>query len=263
MKVILRDDDTCYFTKPQELEKAFGEVWNFAPVSLAVVPFVGKGLKSVVPKEYWRSNKLFPIGENKELVNFLKKLLREKKICIMLHGYSHQDYPKGPEFVAGENLYQKVKEGKEYLENLFETKITTFVPPHNTLSEKGWKAVVENGLNISGIHNFPHFARLKFPYYWPIFLKKCFFKPFTGYTYPYPIDFGTHKEVPYFSLSTKFPFKRNERAFKAVYKKNGVFCLATHYWSLINSQPLRETFNEFVQKIKKTPNVEFLTFNNI
>ena len=264
MKVILRDDDTCYFTKPQELERAFGKVWNFAPVSLAVVPFVGKGLKSVVPKEYWGSNKLFPIGENKELVNFLKNLLREKKICIMLHGYSHQDYPKGPEFVAGENLYQKVKEGKEYLENLFETKITTFVPPHNALSEKGWKAVVENGLNISGIHNFPHFARLKFPYYWPIFLKKCLFKPFTGYTYPYPIDFGEHKEIPYFSLSDNPSFlSKIKQALNAVYKKNGVFCLATHYWALIESQTAKKFFNETIKEVKKISDIKFSTFNEI
>ncbi|MCD6528137.1 DUF2194 domain-containing protein [bacterium] len=262
MKVILRDDDTCYFTKPEELKKAFGKIWDFAPISVAVVPFVGGSLKSVVPKEYWGTNKLFPIGENKELVKFLKKLLREKKICIMLHGYSHQDYPKGPEFVAGENLYQKVKEGKEYLENLFETKITTFVPPHNSLSEKGWKAIVENGLNISGIHNFPRFTRLKHPYYWPIFLKKCLFKPFTGYTYPYPIDFRNHKEIPYLSFSEGLSLYKVKKILDSVYKKNGIFCLATHYLTLQNKN-LRKKLEKIIKLASSHENVKFITFNEI
>lgn len=262
MKVILRDDDTCYFTKPQELERAFGKVWDFAPISLSVVPFVGEGLKSVVLKEYQESEKLFPIAENKELVSVLKKLLKEKKVCLMLHGYSHKDYPRGPEFVAGENLEQKVKQGKEYLENLFETKITTFVPPHNTLSEKGWKAVVGNGLNISGIHNFPYYSRLRHPSYWIPFLKKCWFKPLTGYTYPYAIKFGNHKEIPYFSLSDKFPFIRIKKALDAVYQKNGVFCLATHYWTLVKSQTTKKLFYEFIEEVKKLSEVEFLTIND-
>jgi len=263
MKFILRDDDTCYFTKPEELSKAFGNLWDTIPVSLAVVPFVGKGLKTVVPKNYWESNKIFPVGENKELVLFLKKLLKEKKICLMLHGYSHQDFPKGYEFVAGDNLYQKVKKGKEYLENIFETKITTFVPPHNAVSEKGWKAVIKNGLNISGIHNFPHFSRLKYPYYWPIFFKKCFFKPKTGYSYPYPIDFKDHKEIPYFSLSEKLSFEKIKKAFNAVYKKNGVFCLATHYTSLQEKNIYKGLLEKLLKEIKKKSDVKFITINEV
>jgi len=270
MKIILRDDDTCYFTKPEELERAFGKVWDFAPVSLALIPFIWSGLKPILsfenhPQE--KSEKFFPVGENKELVEFLRKLLKEKKICLMLHGYSHkyynhQYYIEGAEFVAGENLYQKVKEGKQYLEKLFETKITTFVPPSNVLSEEGWKAVTENGLNISGIPNFLHFSRLKHPDYWIPFLKKIWFKSQTGYTYPYPMNLGKHQEIPYLSLSEKSPFWKIKKALMAVYKKNGVFCLATHYWTLIRSQGSKKLFDEFIKETKKLPKTEFLTIND-
>ena len=37
MKIALRDDDTCFYTKPSELEEAF-EGLNI-PISLSVVPF--------------------------------------------------------------------------------------------------------------------------------------------------------------------------------------------------------------------------------
>lgn len=262
MKVILRDDDTCYFTKPEELEKAFGDIWDFAPISLAVTPFVGTVNKKVIPNNFVFEKNSYPIGENKELVAYLKKLLNERKISITLHGYNHDDIGKDPEFVAGKNLSEKVKEGKEYLEKLFDTKITTFVPPHNSFSKEGWEAVVKNRLNISGITNFRDFSRLKYPYYWKIFIKKCFFKPFTGYTYPYVIDFKDHKEIPYYSLSSRSPFKKPKKALKSVYKKNGVFCIATHYFSL-QKKSEKNLFNKLLKEIKSLPNIEFITFNDI
>ena len=261
MKVILRDDDICYFTRPEELEKAFGDIWETAPICLAVTPFIGKTQQNVIPGIKEGENRLYSISENKELVEYLKKLLQEKKISIILHGYSHDDIGEDPEFVAGKDLYEKVKKGKEELERTFNIKVTTFVPPHNAFSKEGWKAVVKNGLNISGITNFRDFSRLKSPYFWPIFLKKVFFKPFTNYTYPYVINFKDHKEIPYYSLSYKLPFSHIEKAIKAVNKKNGVFCMATHYFSLQEGYS-KKMLNKFVEESKKL-NAEFITFDNL
>ena len=39
MKVALRDDDTCYFTSPETLERVYHDVWDRVPVCLATVPF--------------------------------------------------------------------------------------------------------------------------------------------------------------------------------------------------------------------------------
>jgi hypothetical protein len=38
MKVTLRDDDTCFFTAPDELERVYHDVWDRLPVCLATVP---------------------------------------------------------------------------------------------------------------------------------------------------------------------------------------------------------------------------------
>ena len=71
-----------------------------------------------------------------------------------MHGYSHKDYKHGHEFEVGDNLYKKVKEGKKYLEGTFGVEIKTFVPPHNTLSKEGMKAIIANKLNILGSFSF-------------------------------------------------------------------------------------------------------------
>ena len=39
MKVAIRDDDTCYFTAPDALERVYDDVWDRVPVCLATVPF--------------------------------------------------------------------------------------------------------------------------------------------------------------------------------------------------------------------------------
>ena len=39
-KIGIRDDDTNFYTHPDELIFAYGEVWNECPVTLAVIPFI-------------------------------------------------------------------------------------------------------------------------------------------------------------------------------------------------------------------------------
>lgn len=39
VKRAIRDDDTNYFTQPEDLVKVYGKVWNKCPISLSVIPF--------------------------------------------------------------------------------------------------------------------------------------------------------------------------------------------------------------------------------
>jgi hypothetical protein len=39
MEFCIRDDDTSYFTTPDDLEEVYGSITDHGPVSLAVVPF--------------------------------------------------------------------------------------------------------------------------------------------------------------------------------------------------------------------------------
>jgi len=136
----IRDDDTNYFTKPQDLINNYGSVWDICPISLSVVPFHACTKSGAIPKKYWTGKDIFPIGDNKELVQFLKEMMENRKISIMLHGCFHKDNADGYEFDTGNDLSDKIKKGRDYLEKLFEVEIITFVPPHNTLSKKGLDA---------------------------------------------------------------------------------------------------------------------------
>lgn len=263
MKFILRDDDTCYFTKPEHLEKAFGHIWDTVPVSLAVIPFVGKGLPSILDQDTIESGELFPIGDNAELVTFLKKQIQKGHVEIMLHGYSHEDVGKRYEFEAADNLKEKVAKGKSYLEELFGVEITTFVPPHNAMSPEGLKAVQENNLNLYGIPHYRNFARLKDIKYWPAFIKKALYKLQHNYTYPDPIRINNHYELSYFSLTPSAKKENLERAFQAVRKDNGLFTLATHYIRLQDEGYVKNIFDSFIQSIMKDDTVEFTTPSNM
>ena len=160
MKFAIRDDDTNFFTKPKELEHIFNRIWNRCPISLAVVPFHSCTKTNQIPKKYWSGNKLFPIDKNNQLIKFLKQKIKEEKIDILLHGYNHKIETNGFEFELIKEPYNKIMEGKNYLEELFDVKISVFVPPNNSISSKSVKALRKAKLNISGIPSvqFPKIA---------------------------------------------------------------------------------------------------------
>lgn len=247
MKFAIRDDDICYSTKPEELEKVYGKIWGKIPVSLSVIPF----------------HKKSPIGDNKKLVSFLKKKIKENKISIMLHGYSHKDNPRGHEFEIGKDLYRKVKEGKRHLEQLFDVDITTFVPPHNALSRKGLRAVVRNKLNIIGVSSFRLTRRdFGFGNIVPYLRMKSFSLRY-GRIYPYVLDFGNHKEANFHSLNPPVKYRYLKKELDFVHKVNGVFILSTHYWEILKHKQLNKDLKLIINQIKKLDNIKTLTVNGI
>jgi hypothetical protein len=268
MKLAIRDDDTCYFTKPEQLEMVYGKIWDKIPVSLSVVPFHACTKSGSVPKQYWSGNKIFPIGENEELVRFLKKKIREGKVSIMLHGYSHKDDENGYEFVAGDTLHSKVREGKEYLEELFEVEIKTFVPPHNSLSKEGAKAVIDNGLNILGSSPTP-FNR---PFDIKVFtylLKRIHFvrtngKDDVGVVYPFVMTFESHCEFLCNSLIPSTMLEDLIYNLELAQGYNGDFCLNTHYWEFFESENMRKDLNDFLRYANGTTiKIKFIEANKL
>src|SRR5262249_3554953 len=104
MKIALRDDDTCYFTSPQELERVYADVWDRVPVCLAVVPFAVGYQRAGIPEHEWHSGRRFPLEENPQLVDWLRQRIAEHRITVALHGYTHEDFPSGFEFQAAPDL---------------------------------------------------------------------------------------------------------------------------------------------------------------
>lgn len=263
MNFAIRDDDTNYFTKPQDLLKTYSEIWDKCPISLAVVPFHACTKSGPIPQEYWRGTAIFPIAKNTELVAFLREKITENRISIMLHGYSHKDHRDGYEFETGKDLSQKVKKGKEYLEQIFGVKVKTFVPPHNTLSKEGLNAVTRNGLNITNVPSFRFSKRaFKLGNIAP-WLKIRYFGIRHKNYYPYVIDFDHHKEVVSHPLTPIVNLEQLKSDFDFSHKMNGDFLLATHYWELLKTENLRKTFERFWQYVGQKELIEFCNVDSL
>ena len=80
MKVALRDDDTCYFTAPETLERVYHDVWDRLPVCLATVPFAIGYERKGIPREHWHSGESFPLERNAPLVSFLKDAMARGRV---------------------------------------------------------------------------------------------------------------------------------------------------------------------------------------
>jgi len=271
MLIAIRDDDTCYFTRPEQLESVYEEYWDICPITLSVIPFIdvrheAKPPVVLVPSEYQGQAKQYPIGENKELMSFLRNLLSQGRIGISLHGYSHRKENGKPEFVSSKNLHKKVVKGKEYLEKLFDHKITTFVPSNNSLSRMGAKAVIDAGMDILIAYGFYPWER---PLNYPIL--KCFSKLLGHYSkyrrrYPYPgvLDCGTHKEHACVVLGRRSTFKQLKDSFHFLRDRGANMCIATHYTTLYFMPEIRSIFNQFMDYIlNHKKRIQFVTANEL
>lgn len=90
MKFAIRDDDTSFFTKPDDLRRAYSFIENEI-VSLSIVPFtVTKHKDKVYPYGPSLIEGKYAIGKYEELVSYLRQEVQNRKYDILLHGSTHQ-----------------------------------------------------------------------------------------------------------------------------------------------------------------------------
>jgi Uncharacterized protein conserved in bacteria (DUF2334) len=228
----IRDDDTNFFTQPEELERAYGRITERGPVSLAVIPFCRAGDNKAVPEDMRGRGSIHPLDENVPLVEYLRKNLAAGRFEIMLHGY-HHDEPNGrPEFANGDDLYRKVLHGRRYLEDLLATKIRVFVPPHNAIGRCGLRAVAEAGLHLGGAAGIRGGWPLLSPASWTLWWQLRQWRKSNGLGVPWILDLGDHREIFGNAVTPLSALERNKMALDCALRLGGVFCVATHYWEL-------------------------------
>ena len=90
MLIAIRDDDTSFWTSPDQLERCYGPIWSAGgKVSLAVIPMAYRYIGLPEGKPLYLTSEKKPVHENIELVKFILPLVKNKQIEIMLHGYDH------------------------------------------------------------------------------------------------------------------------------------------------------------------------------
>ena len=239
MKVALRDDDTCYFTAPADLERVYADIWDRLPVCLATVPRAIGYARAGIPEAQWHSGEAFALERNAELVAALVELVRRRRATIALHGYTHQDFPDGYEFQAAPDPDRRVAEGLRTLTDVLRAPVRIFVPPHNALSKRGLAAVSAAGLDILGSFlSFRPSMRPWEPRTVANWLRVARFRWRTGrsradrFVYPFVLRYGNHAEFGCHSLIPGTSLDELVRGFDEARQAGGDFCLATHYWEV-------------------------------
>lgn len=146
IEVAIRDDDVNYFTRVAELQDAYANLPSSIPISFGVVPFHGCSDSPAVPEDFPDPEKEYPIGHNNELIEFLYDGLTTGDFSILQHGYSHTRNQGNPEFASNGDLRPRLRKGRKYLEELFDCNIDVFVPPNNSFSRSGLRAVKAEGM---------------------------------------------------------------------------------------------------------------------
>jgi hypothetical protein len=263
MKVAIRDDDTCYFTAPDELERVYADIWDRVPVCLATVPFAIGYERHGIPRGHWHSGDALPLDCNAELVDYVKQLHRANRITVALHGYTHEDFPGGFEFQAAPDPERRVSEGLAYLRRTLDVSVGIFVPPHNALSKRGLAAVARHGLNLLG--SFLSFRPSMRP--WELrtlgnWWRVQRFRTRTGrgrrdrFVYPFVLRYGSHAEFGCHSLVPGTTLAELVTGFDEARKAGGDFCLATHYWEV--DQTLKDVMRRFLDYAAQCGDVRFV-----
>jgi predicted deacetylase len=156
--VALRDDDVSYFTEPWMLESVYKEVWRQGfKVSLAVIPMLSISshhFHNVLSRHVTISSvgkERYSIADNKDLVNYLQRKIKERKVDIVQHGYTHNNVNGQREFAINDFkiVDEKLRLGRALLQDTFQQDITVFAAPHEKISRATWKSLKLNKMCLS------------------------------------------------------------------------------------------------------------------
>jgi hypothetical protein len=265
----IRDDDTSFFTSPDELELAYSEIIKHGPVSLAIIPFCKAGTSKGVPEKYRGQWSVNPLHKNTALVEWLRKSIAARRIEPMLHGYHHDEEDRLFEFIAADDLARRVSDGRKYLEDLLGAAIRVFVAPRNGIGRLGLQAIAGEGLHLAGVagvrSGWAPLSRSTWENWWR--LRK--WRSGGGRGVPWVLDLGDHREISGNAVTPVSNPQDNDARFDCAKQLGGVFCAATHYWELDapcippNSGTVGEQLKRLVERAKSDPQVVWRSVGDI
>ena len=272
MQFLIRDDDACALTRPEEIEECYGRLWDEIPIGLSVTPFripdkPGFG----IPETLTELDEPHPLGENTEMVAFLRQQIAAGRIFVALHGYHHARVDGQPEYVGGEDLARKTREGRSYLEELLGCPITTFVPPNNGVSERGFAAVVGAGLNLVNNQTY-HLPFLKAAG------RAARINQALDLQYRLRVRLGMRsayskrryvgfQQIAYQTLGPSQHLSNLEDALDLCERQRGTFILATHYHAFEKTLASGETVGDgllrLIERALAKKNTEFIRYDEL
>lgn len=283
MLINVRDDDTNYFTKPDELIRAYGDYLGTIPITLACTPFVSshsfimdaldgdrtrqyEKLKSIEERMsascIAEMNRLYPLGENKNLTELLRSLVKKEKLEIGLHGYSHRFYPDGAEFEGNHVNLFNVRDGKRYLEELLACEVDFFIPPSNKIDVRGLSFLRRSNVKLltSGVVDCSSILEYFLIYGLYVLRNPLSLGEFVQGKLP--VSVARFNGVDYLRSCT-FKLEDDYDSFMSRYRKkmlsDGFLSIATHYTTLSSNYDYRDRFFDLIERLRSEKKCEFVT----
>ncbi len=257
MKLCIRDDDVSYYTQPEELEMAYSSLGGGAefPITFSVVPFsVSDHTENHPYGKIENSKQYAPVGENRELVNYLKERIKRGTGEIVLHAIHHEYrqnqngiWMSETEFLDKNELYTGILEGKKYLENVFGIDIDTFIPASNVVTDACAEVIDELGLNTNAVFT-RRFNRKPTPAYICNYLKSNVYKLLFGGRYSKPLIFPNHKELCIHRFVT---YDQAKEILKYHLKHEFPLVFYVHYWHLNREKSIKKDLIRFTSEAIK------------
>ena len=253
MKVAFRDDDTSYFTKPEELETAYDFMQDNDCVSLSIVPFsVPVHRDDVFPYGKGIAPGYYSLEENDVLIQYLKEKVAQGKYDILLHGYTHEYQKINGQWIPEmlwKNEPQLIKEladGKEILDRLFGVNTSVFVAPNNKIDQKGIHALENAGMDFSGI--IQHKDRDVDVRYLINYVKRWSVRGIKKIPYPGVLKYTRHKELVAYTVDS---YDRLVYEYEMCKKRNEPFVVYSHYWQVNSDVAVKDILKRLYEYMKK------------
>ena len=262
MKICIRDDDLCYWSNYELFKKVYEPLG--IPVSASVTPYGVCNHADIFPFGIKESDQPRDILENQNLVKSLKNDIKNKKVEILLHGYTHQyKLIKNnwvPEMIwkQKEQILEEVTDGKNHLEEIFNQKITVFVAPSQEIDKKGIDALEKNNLNFSGMAS--RLNQRKFSFRFLVFLFRRFFNRIRyGIAIQGIMKYKKHKElgiIPILDINSFI------KIFNICKKHNWDIVIVSHYWEIDENKEKYSSLKQIIEYSKKD-GVQFEFLSNL
>lgn len=290
MKFIIRDDDVSYHFQASQLAEWYSGIIDVCPISICIPPFIkGNFFDGIYrldhhikrTREERLADEIYKIGDNIELVAYIRQLLAEHKASVGLHGIRHRNeediskkpvkgnYITGAEFYTQNDYTEALREAKAYLGGVFDVDVNYFSPPQNMVNGKGLQAIINNNMSLCTdlVYSRSYKELLKF-YGLKNFIIMGYYKKVKHHPYPFVISHGGVKFIDHTRLQPGKNIEQIKREFDFVKKENGVFVLSTHCYGFDYkmehyNMTMKEALINILNYSQQFENVEYTTLHDL
>lgn len=264
--VVIRDDDTNALTPVEYLDRLYGPFLSRGlPVNLAVIPNVrtdvsyGNGIaEGFLVAKNGTSDLFVPIGENRELVKYLKD---NREYHIVQHGCHHEFVNQNPEFdhEDREDIVRRLEQGTEQLMKAGFGRPSTFVAPYDRLTRTSFEEVAKRfGLISSGWYELKRLPAAWWPSY---FVKKATRRPH------WRVGETMLLSHPGCHLSYHRPYELMLEEIKRSVRSRHLTVLVTHWWEFFRKNRADELFirvlHDTARFLGSAKDVRVVTFEDV